>query len=82
MQTISLDADNDVATVREWCLDHGVTAAIEAVIYRGRIRHFEANMDEDDAFLFRLRWTEKTRPTAVVEPGPCSSADILRFSRP
>jgi xanthine/CO dehydrogenase XdhC/CoxF family maturation factor len=82
MQTISLDADNNVATVREWCVDHGVTAAIEAVIYRGRIRHYHAAMSDDDAFLFRLCWNEKTRPTAVVEPGPCTSADILRFSRP
>lgn len=81
MQTIKLDADADVAAIRLWCVSSRVTAAIVPILYRNRIRHFEASMSDDDAFLFRMRWHEKTRPIAVIEPGPVDSGNEVPFSR-
>jgi hypothetical protein len=52
-----LNHDIDVRAVREWCALNGVNATINATIYRGRIRHYEATMSPDDMFLFRLRWS-------------------------
>lgn len=57
MQDTTLPSPIDIAGVRKWCAENGVKAAITPTIYRNRIHHFTAAMSEDDAFLFRLRWT-------------------------
>lgn len=57
--TMLQDHDIDVSAVREWCVSNGVNATINATIYRGRIRHYEAVLSSDNMFLSRFRWDEK-----------------------
>jgi hypothetical protein len=73
-----LNHDIDVRAVREWCVSNGVNATINATIYRGRIRHYEAVMSSDDMFLFRLRWDEKTR-TVENDAGSVDSNNVVPF---
>lgn len=76
-----LDHDIDVSAVREWCVTNGIaTATINATIYRGRIRHYEAVMSSEDMFLFRFRWDEKTR-TVDNDAGPVGSNNVVPFKR-
>lgn len=75
-----LNHDIDVRLVREWCVLNGVNATIQAEVYRGRIRHYQAVMSSDDMFLFRLRWDEKSR-TVENDAGPIDSGNVVPFKR-
>ena len=77
-----LEPDIDVSAVREWCVTNGInTATIDGIVYRGRIRHYEATMSPDDMFLFRFRWDEKTRTVCGNDAGPVGSNNVVPFRR-
>lgn len=77
-----LDHDIDVSAVRQWCVSNGIpTAAINGIVYRGRIRHYEAVMSEEESVLFRFRWDEKTR-TVDNDAGPVDGNNVVPFKSP